>query len=107
MCGWAPDAIINIYNGSPDPKWRDRLCALTDNDPDITIISLNALDPKFASNLEDTVHNLLDHHLTLIAERESVSTDSGDTKNGDHASVLSMEVPFEMDDYTSMGSGKK
>lgn len=111
ICGWAPDAIINIYNGTPDPKWRARLCALTDDNPEITVISLNALDPKFATNLEDTVHNLLDHHLALIAEQESISDDSSDTRNGDSTSMLSVDVPFEMDDYMSGGgsggSGKK
>lgn len=105
ICGWAPDAIINIYNGTPDLRWRDKLCALTDDDPDITIISLNALDPKFATNLEDTVHNLLDHHLSILAMQEPASDD--DTERG-LGSVLSLEVPFEMDDCADdPGTGKK
>jgi hypothetical protein len=64
QCGWAPDAIINIYDNAPTEKWRAKVKLLRKNDQDITIISLNANDPKFTKDIVDAVHMLVDTHLS-------------------------------------------
>lgn len=58
LIGWKPDIVINIYDKHPDPKWYQRVQALSATDPDITIINLNASDPKFSKNLLETIETL-------------------------------------------------
>ena len=58
LCGWKPDAIINIYDGTPDQKWRKRVTALSLMDPELPIISLNMSDPKFSKNIVETIQSL-------------------------------------------------
>jgi hypothetical protein len=72
LCGWSPDAIINIYDKTPDKKWRLRVEALSKSDPTITIVSLNANDPKFNQNIIDTIHMLID---TTLSDESSDSDD--------------------------------
>lgn len=57
-CGWKPDAIINIYDKTPDSRWRTKLDLLTQDDPNITIVGINASDPKFSKNLLDAIKML-------------------------------------------------
>jgi hypothetical protein len=58
LCGWKPDAVINICDTKPDPIWRAKIQALSLADPNLTIICLNASDPKFAKNIIETVRML-------------------------------------------------
>lgn len=78
-CGWKPNAIINVYDGVPCAKWRAKIYALTQDDVDITVINLNAADPKFARNIVDAVEMLLNNYLDagLPGHKESGKNDPG------------------------------
>jgi len=55
LCGWAPDAIVNIYNKAPCAEWRSKVSKLRSANPDITVVSLDASDPKFNRNIVDAI----------------------------------------------------
>lgn len=58
MAGWKPDAVINIYNVKPSDDWRQKLNVLSEADPELTIIGLNAADPNFSRNIIETLKML-------------------------------------------------
>ena len=58
ICGWKPDAIINIYDKSPESRWRAKLEILSRDDPNMTIVGINASDPNFNKNLLDAIKML-------------------------------------------------
>jgi hypothetical protein len=55
VCGWKPNVIIDIYDKKPSAKWKAKVEALIRHDSNITVISLNASDPKFSKNIVDAV----------------------------------------------------
>jgi hypothetical protein len=57
-CGWKPDAIINIYDKAPDSRWRNKLDLLSRDDPNMTIVGINASDPNFTKNLLSAIKML-------------------------------------------------
>lgn len=58
LCGWKPDAVINIYDKEPNDTWRSLINSLSEADPNLSIISLNINDPKFARNIVETINTL-------------------------------------------------
>lgn len=74
ICGWQPDAVINIYDKKPSSIWRARLAMLTESDPNITIVSLNADDPKFAKNIVDAVRMCAENYGNGIRQEDEDRT---------------------------------